>query len=95
MDGVWLHQVCREVTVIAIQLKGTVQRDGTLVVKLPATVSPGVHEIVVVLPSDAQQEETGELATSEIGELDLAAYPVGLVDDTFTFRRETLYGDQP
>lgn len=80
---------------IAIQLKGTVQRDGTLVVKLPATVSPGVHEVVVVLPFDAQYEEPGKQASSETAKLDLTAYPVGLVDNTFTFRRETLYGDQP
>ena len=31
---------------VAIQLRGTVQRDGTVVLKLPAEVNPGEHEMV-------------------------------------------------
>ena len=81
---------------IAIQLKGTVQPDGTLVLKLPAGVSPGVHELVVVLPLDARSEERSGAngGHGNIRKLDLSAYAVGLVDDSFTFRRKDLYGDQ-
>ena len=82
---------------VAIQLKGTVQQDGTLELKLPAGVAPGEHELVVVLPLDAPAEErAGENGVpARTRKLELTAYPVGLVDDSFTFRREDLYGDQP
>ena len=82
---------------VAIQLKGTVQQDGTLVLKLPAGVSPGLHELVVVLPLDAQSEEriAENGAPAKTRKLELSTYPVGPVDDAFTFRREDLYGDQP
>ena len=80
---------------IALQLKGTVHLDGTLVVKLPVTVNPGDYEIVVVLPFEPQQEEDGKEATPETRKLEFSAYPAGLVDDAFTFRRETDYRDEP
>ena len=81
---------------VAIQLRGTVQRDGTVVLKLPAEVNPGEHEMVLVLPQDAQQETDARVkVVRERNPLQFRAYPVGLQDDAFTFRREDIYGGQP
>ena len=89
------HCADEEAIVVAIQVRGTVQQDGTLVLKLPVGVSPGVHEMVVVLPFDMQPPATlpgnGVQAKRP---LVFHTYPVGLVDDWFTFHREDLYGDR-
>lgn len=81
---------------VAIQLKGTIEQDGTLVLRLPAGVSPGVHEMVVVFPFDVQPEkfDAGN-GTQDGTPMRFSAYPVGLVDNALTFRREELYDDQP
>ena len=57
--------------------------DRVLTVQLPADVTPGEHEVVVVLngvPSHLPMPEHGP-------------YPFGPVDPSNTFRREDLYGD--
>lgn len=77
---------------VTIQLRGTVQEDGTVVLMLPAEISPGEHEMVLVLPQEAQQVEGGATNGMKARKpLRLRAYPVGLQDDAFTFRREDLY----
>ena len=90
------HCADEEALVVAIQVRGTVQQDGTLVFKLPAGVSPGVHEMVVVLPFDMPSPESApENAVHAKKLLEFHAYPIGLVDNSLTFRREELYDNQP
>ncbi len=80
---------------VTIQLRGIVQEDGTVVLKLPANVSPGEHEMVLVLPQEAQQAEGVQTNGVKARKpLRLRAYPIGLQDDAFTFRREDLYADR-
>lgn len=85
----------KEVYMVAIQLKGTIEQDGTLVLKLPVGVSPGVHEMVVVFPFDVQPKKTDYGNGADSTPMRFSAYPVGLVDNAFTFRREELYDDYP
>ncbi|HBI44165.1 MAG TPA: hypothetical protein DDY78_15125 [Planctomycetales bacterium] len=60
--------------------------DRMLVVQLPPGVSVGEHHVVVVIDESA-------LAEAERPALPFSNYPVGLVSDSLTFRREDLYGD--
>jgi len=81
---------------VTIQLRGTVQEDGTVVLTLPADVSPGEHEMVLVLPQEAQQTDSSRKNGVKARKpLRLRTYPVGLQDDAFTFRREDLYAGRP
>jgi hypothetical protein len=69
-----------------IEMKALVGPDRKLVVQLPLSVSPGEHCLVVVIDEPASGE-------SKRPALTFTAYPVGLVSDSLTFRREDLYGD--
>jgi len=60
--------------------------DGTVTLKGPADIPPGEHRIVVVI--DEQPIMKGKRPP-----LKFSAYPVGLVVDAVTLRREYLYGD--
>ena len=71
----------------AVTATAIVRPDHTLTVQLPADVSPGVHEIVVV-----RQDESPHPHPEPFFK-DLPPHPVGLVDPTMTFRREDMYGD--
>lgn len=80
---------------VTLQLKGIVQPDGTVVLTLPAEIRPGEHEMVVVLPQDMQQPASARANGIKVRQpLRLRAYPVGLRDETLTFRREDLYADR-
>lgn len=70
----------------AIDTTATVSEDGLLVIKLPPDIPPGQHRVVLVI-GEAEKQATKPLPLNWI------VYPVGLVSDTFTFRREELYGD--
>lgn len=66
-----------------ISTKAVIGPDRVLTVQLPADVTPGEHEVVVVLNGVAtQQPVPGH-----------GPYPFGPVDPANTFRREDLYGD--
>ncbi len=47
---------------IAFQMTATVQQDGTMILRLPAAVRPGVHDIVVVLQSKLEELNDAQLS---------------------------------
>jgi hypothetical protein len=59
----------------------------TLTMQVPADLTPGVHEVVVLI------QEPAALAQSSGLFRDWPAHNVGLIDPSMTFRREDLYGD--
>lgn len=69
-----------------IETQATLTPDGTLTARVPADIPPGEHQVVIVI--DAQQ-----VPPTEQEPLRFSAYPVGLVSDDITFRREDLYDD--
>lgn len=100
----------------SIETLATLAEDGTLTAKIPPIISPGEHQVVIVidergsravLPEQLKQapakinglvveEETAtktEQSSSAREPLRFSAYPVGLVAEDFTFRREDLYDD--
>ncbi len=70
----------------AIETNATVTEEGLLVVSLPVDLPPGKHRVLVVIGDEPQNEGKRE-------PLRFADYPVSLVSDHMTFRREDLYGD--
>jgi len=60
--------------------------EGTVTLQLPEDIPPGEHRIVVVI--DEQP-----ISKKKQPPLKFSAYPVGLVADDMTFRREDIYGD--
>jgi hypothetical protein len=69
----------------AAETNATVTDERTQIVSLPIDLPPGEHRVVVVI-------EENPIVQREDLPLDLTAYPVGLVDEKLTFRREDLYG---
>jgi hypothetical protein len=69
-----------------IETIAVVTPDHRLTVQLPEDVTPGEHHVVVVIDLEQAARQKRE-------PLQFSAYPVGLVSDAFTFRREDLYGD--
>lgn len=57
--------------------------NGVLIMQLPPDVSPGEHQVVLVIDEPAIQ-------TSDRLPLKFSAYPVGLASEDFTARREDL-----
>ena len=68
-----------------IEAEATVTAERTLIVPLPVELPPGKHRVVVVI----EEKPIGKRKRSP---LKLSAYPVSLVDEELTFRREDLYG---
>lgn len=60
--------------------------DHKLTVQLPSDFPTGEHRIVMTI-------EEKPLNKGRRSPLQFSSYPVGLVSDAFTFRREDLYGD--
>ncbi|MEA5576588.1 hypothetical protein [Anabaena sp. UHCC 0451] len=60
-----------------------------ITVQLPPDIPTGEYDIVIVINESVKSEKlAGE---KKIKTLKFSAYPVGLVADNFTFRREDLY----
>lgn len=74
-----------------IETTVTVTADGKLTVQLPPDVPPGEHQIVLVIDEKLLPEKSVTKENRPL--LKFSAYPVGLVSESFTFRREDLYGD--
>jgi len=68
-----------------IQTTAVVGSDHRLTAQVPDDVPPGEHRVVVVIEEKQAKHQPQPLH--------LAAYPVGFASDTFTCRREELYGD--
>ena len=71
----------------ALTAKAVVTADHTLTMPVPPDVSPGVHQVTVVIA-----EET-PAPPEKRAPMDWPAHAVALVDPAKTFRREELYGD--
>ena len=69
-----------------IETTATVTEDRKLTIEVPADIAPGAHRVIVII-------DEGMVPSNERAPLQLAAYPVGLTSDNFTFRREDLYDD--
>jgi hypothetical protein len=69
-----------------IEVTVTITPDGKLTAPAPPDILPGEHRAVVVI-------EEKLVAKKERQPLKFSAYPVGLVSETMTFRREDIYGD--
>ncbi len=70
----------------AIETTATVTTEGKITVQLPPDIPPGEHKIVLVIDEQS-------VANWERLPLKFSAYPVGLVKENFTFRREELYSN--
>ncbi|HWG46137.1 MAG TPA: hypothetical protein VN688_25475 [Gemmataceae bacterium] len=71
----------------AVTATATIRADHMLMVQLPADISPGVHQVVVVL------QETAPENPQEFSWPNWQAHNVGPVDPSMTFRREDIYDD--
>jgi hypothetical protein len=69
---------------ITIETVAEVSKEGELLVKLPSTVPPGEHRVIIVVDAPKQEKNAQPL--------EFSVYPVGLLSNT-TFRREDIYGD--
>jgi hypothetical protein len=69
-----------------IEATAHVGADGKLVVPVPPDIPPGEHRVVVVI-------EAAPAAPPKREPLRFSNYDVGIIDPTFSFRREDLYGD--
>lgn len=72
-------------SMITVDTIGKVTTEGELFVKLPKSVPPGEHRVVVVVDTQTPSTKGHE-------PLVLSPYAVGLATDT-TLRREDMYGD--
>ncbi|MGH7172199.1 MAG: hypothetical protein ACRELF_12510 [Gemmataceae bacterium] len=71
----------------ALTTRAVVSADHTLTMPVPEDVSPGEHQVTVMI-------EEAALSPSEKGSLmDWPAHAVALVEPRNTFRREDLYCD--
>ncbi|KAB8315540.1 hypothetical protein SD81_029575 [Tolypothrix campylonemoides VB511288] len=70
----------------AITTIATVTTDGKITLQLPPDIPAGEHQIVVVIDEKplVEKPQTKDKPTP----LKFSAYPVGLVSETVTFRRE-------
>ncbi|MTJ49066.1 hypothetical protein [Dolichospermum sp. UHCC 0259] len=60
-----------------------------ITVQLPPDIPAGEYQVVIVLNESVKP---GQLATkNQAKRFKFSAYPVGLIVDNFTFRREDLY----
>jgi hypothetical protein len=69
-----------------IETTADVGTDGKLIVQLPSDVPPGPHRVVVVVEEQASERPKREPLT-------FSKHDLTLIDPSFTFRREDLYGD--
>ena len=60
-----------------------------IIVQLPPDIPAGEYQVVIVINERVKSEELA--AKNKLKTLKSSAYPVGLVADNFTFRREDLY----
>ncbi|HKI31909.1 MAG TPA: hypothetical protein VKA46_08570 [Gemmataceae bacterium] len=72
----------------SLVVTAVVTPEHTVTVTVPGDIAPGPHQVVLVIQEDVQPLPQGQPDF-----LNWPAHPVALVDPSFTFRREDLYGD--
>ncbi|MHC5613082.1 MAG: hypothetical protein ACYTXA_19285 [Nostoc sp.] len=75
----------------SIETIATVTRDAKITVQLPLDIAEGEHQVVIVIDEKVLIEETEK--KKKKAPLKFSAYPVGLVSESLTFRREDLYAN--
>lgn len=75
----------------AIETIATVTADGKITVQLPPDIPAGEHQVVVVIDEKLLVEKSQKKEKRQ--PLKFSAYPIGLVSESVTFRREDLYAD--
>ncbi|WP_066381258.1 MULTISPECIES: hypothetical protein [unclassified Anabaena] len=75
----------------SIETIATVSKDGKMTAQLPIDIAEGEHQVVIVI-DEQSLTETAENKPKR-PPLKFSAYPVGLVSENLTFRREDLYGN--
>ncbi|MDZ8087588.1 MAG: hypothetical protein RMY16_18785 [Nostoc sp. DedQUE12b] len=74
----------------SIQTIATVTKDGKITAQLPLDIPEGEHQVVIVIDEKPLAEEENKQKKAP---LKFSAYPVGLVSESLTFRREDLYAN--
>ncbi|MEH2285075.1 MAG: hypothetical protein V7K90_27790 [Nostoc sp.] len=74
-----------------IETIATVTKDGKITAQLPLDIPEGEHQVVIVIDEKPLTEE--EEKKEKKAPLKFSAYPVGLVSESLTFRREDLYAN--
>ncbi|QLE44475.1 hypothetical protein FD723_31365 [Nostoc sp. C052] len=75
----------------SIETIATVSKDGKMTAQLPLDIPEGEHQVVIVIDEKPLAEETEKKEKKT--PLKFSAYPVGLVSESLTFRREDLYAN--
>ncbi|MFK0731654.1 MAG: hypothetical protein HEQ35_20915 [Gloeotrichia echinulata IR180] len=75
----------------AIETIATVTKDGQITLQLPADIPEGEHKVVIVI--DEQPLSEKRASQEKRLPLKFSAYPVGLISENMTFRREDIYAD--
>lgn len=78
-------------TMKAIETIATVNKDGKITAQLPPDIPEGEHQVVIVIDEKPLTKE--EDKKEKKVPLKFSAYPVGLVSESLTFRREDLYAN--
>jgi hypothetical protein len=75
----------------SIETIAIVSKDGKITAQLPLDIPEGEHQVVIVIDEKLLIEETKK--KEKKAPLKFSAYPVGLVSESLTFRREDLYAN--
>ncbi|MBD6614384.1 hypothetical protein FNW02_00465 [Komarekiella sp. 'clone 1'] len=75
----------------SIETIATVTKDGKITAQLPLDIPEGEHQVVIVIDEKPLLEKA-ERKDQKLP-LKFSAYPVGLVSESLTFRREDLYAN--
>ncbi|MEH2418098.1 hypothetical protein [Nostoc sp.] len=74
-----------------IETIATVTKDGKITAQLALDIPEGEHQVVIVIDEKLLTEGTEK--KEKKAPLKFSAYPVGLVSESLTFRREDLYAN--
>lgn len=69
-----------------IETQAELTAEGVLTARVATDIPPGKHQVVIVIDENGQDRRQAQ-------PLRFAAHPVGLISDSFTFRREDIYDD--
>ncbi|BAZ48379.1 hypothetical protein NIES4103_09870 [Nostoc sp. NIES-4103] len=75
----------------SIETIATVTKDGKMTAQLPPDISEGEHQVVIVIDEKPLVEKAK--SKEKRPPLKFSAYPVGLVSESLTFRKENLYAN--
>lgn len=71
---------------VTIEARAVVTEDGKLIVQVPANVTPGEHQVVVVI-------DEPEVAAEKHQNITFAAHDVGPWPENLSLRREDMYDE--